>query len=535
MESTAHNDVPPPSPRDIDRVSPLQWTALGGIVVLAVVLRLLWIGSFEANFDELWHLEVSTGRGTAHTTLPKNVLIEQAPDVTSLRDAPPWTAVWSHMYGNTHPPLYWIALRLWREAFAGDSLAKARSMNVIFSAASIAAMFWTVRLLSGTAPALWAALIMTLSSGQIEAAQEVRNYPLATVCWLCAAGIVAGAQRRGRLSRPATGALIFATVATLLSLYGAGAAIVATLVYALIRLRGVARTRAVGAILAGAVLFAALWGPQFLRQRESFATQAAVDRTDEQRLGDHLPHTFQRAATVPLRMLFEPRKTTTLIACLSAVMYLLPWLMLRRHPDALLWGLSLLAIVGAVFALDLFAGTQQLDMARHVVIAGPAVAALIAILAVANKWYLRIVPPAVALACAAALGQTYLRQNPQFSDIGKYLSDPATASEPVVFYSDPRGTFWSEWLFVGAAHYSGTFPRPVVRLDAPIQPEVLKQLHARWPHVWVVSGMSDLRPEQIVPGTTAVDVKHNPFLGSVTRLRWTSPPPPSEPSTGPTQ
>jgi hypothetical protein len=91
-------------------------------------------------------------------------------------------------------------------------------------------------------------------------------------------------------------------------------------------------------------------------------------------------------------------------------------------------------------------------------------------------------------------------------------------------------------MFVGAAHYSHTFPRPVVLLNAPITQEVVDQLR-RWPHIWVVSGLSDKTPEQIVPGTAVVDVKQNPYLGSVSRMRWTSPPPTSGPSTstGPTR
>lgn len=528
MEPTAATDSPRPS----DRTSPLQWAALLAILALAVVLRLLWVGSFEPHFDELWHLEVSTARGTGHSTLPKGVLIEQAPDPTSLKGAPPWTDIWTHMNGNTHPPLYWFALRFWRGLFAGDSLARARSLNAVFSTLSIAALFWVVRALSGTTAALCAALILALSSAQIEAAQEVRNYPLATLCWLIAAAIVVHAARHGRLSWPGAVALGVMTLATLLCLYVAVAAIGATLLYALLCLRGPARYRAAGAILVGGLLFAVLWTPQFLRQREAFAIQRDFDRSVERQFGNHAARTIQRAASMPMRMLFEPRESTRWVSSMAAVLYVLPWFALRRLPGMLLWAISLVATAGLLLILDACLGAQQLDQPRHALLAGPPTAALIAILVTAPNRLLRLVPALVALACAMALGQTYLRQNPQYSDIGRFLSDPATAGEPVVFYSKPEATFWSEWLFVGAAHYSHTFPRPAVLLNAPIKPEVLEQLRA-WPHIWVVTGLSDKTPEQIVPGTTVVSVKQNPYLGSVTRLRWTSPT--SKPSTGPSR
>ena len=47
--------------------------------------------------------------------LPQDVLIPDAPNVTSLRGAPPVWAVWNHMDFVVHPPLYCMTLRLWRD------------------------------------------------------------------------------------------------------------------------------------------------------------------------------------------------------------------------------------------------------------------------------------------------------------------------------------------------------------------------------------------------------------------------------------
>src|SRR4051812_23206645 len=100
---------------------------------------------------------MSTGRGAAHSTLPMNVLIPRAPDVTSLHDAPPWTSVVTHADDVVHPPLYWLSLRVWRTWF-GEPIPTARLLSVLFSALSIVALFAAVRALSGTNTSLWAAL-----------------------------------------------------------------------------------------------------------------------------------------------------------------------------------------------------------------------------------------------------------------------------------------------------------------------------------------------------------------------------------------
>src|SRR6478609_832382 len=87
--------------------------------VLAIVLMVAaWLRIDRARadgltFDEQWHMELSTGCGSPHVTLPLNELIAQAPPVTSLRGAPPFYAVWSHLSGVAHPPLFMFVLRLW--------------------------------------------------------------------------------------------------------------------------------------------------------------------------------------------------------------------------------------------------------------------------------------------------------------------------------------------------------------------------------------------------------------------------------------
>src|SRR5688572_246444 len=92
------------------------------IIVLAAALR-AWDSSRHPLWvDELYSMETSAGHGfAAHWNLPRNV-DGPAPDLIGLRAARPWWTVPAVMGNDTHPPLYFVLLRAWREVF-GDSVA----------------------------------------------------------------------------------------------------------------------------------------------------------------------------------------------------------------------------------------------------------------------------------------------------------------------------------------------------------------------------------------------------------------------------
>jgi len=204
----------------------------------------------------------------------------------------------------------------------------------------------------------------------------------------------------------------------------------------------------------------------------------------------------------------------------GSVLFVLPWLLVHRRPGLLLWTIWFTCTVGFACAADLICSTRYLEEVRHTILAGPALCAILAgLMAAARPMIANAVPLMVSLACALALPMTYTRQNPRYSDIGRALADPGTAREPVVFYSDPDAPFWAEWLYLGAAHYSGTFPRPAAFVHGPISPALLADLK-KSNHVWIVRGATSLSEEQIIPGTKTVSSRADPHLGSVARLQW---------------
>src|SRR5689334_4775405 len=89
----------PPPPTQRPSLGAMDLALLIGVLSLAAWLRFDRARADGLTFDEQWHMELSTGRGSPHLTLPTGQLIADAPPVTSLRGAPPIWAVWTHMAG----------------------------------------------------------------------------------------------------------------------------------------------------------------------------------------------------------------------------------------------------------------------------------------------------------------------------------------------------------------------------------------------------------------------------------------------------
>lgn len=501
------------------RPTPLQWAMLALILVIAATLRIIFLSSFEPDFDELWHLELSTGRGSMHETIPLGVVVPDVPQLTSLKGAAPWYRIPSTLSSVTHPPLYPVLLRFWRSIF-GESINTGRVFSILISVLCVLALFDAARHLHGPVIALWACLILALSSSQIEIAQEVRNYPLLILCCLCAAATVVRIERYG-LNKWRINGLALAVLAAVYTHYFAAPGLIAISVYACLRLRGRARGSVLLVIFLAYILFAVTWGPMLARQSQAFleaSNPGAYGDTDPGRLG----RLFQYAASTPIRMLYEPRAHSTEVAMFSAALFVLPLLLLRSKPDLLLWWIWLVFVVGFAGALDLSRDTVHLEKLRHTILAGPAVCAMLVVIVSGHRPLLTFGAPAVlALACAAALGVTYSRYNVRFERLGHQVTALERPSdEPVIFYSDKE--WLSGWLLLVTSHYSGTFPRPVVRLSGPADAQLIAALH-HWRGAWVVWSAPKTEPSDFLPPHLLRGVVNDPILGTVAQLEWSGP------------
>jgi len=108
----------------------------------------------------------------------------------------PWWQIWTHMHGDTHPPLYHTMLRFWQAMF-GSGEAAVRWPSVIFSMLALVALFDAVRTLNGIRPALWATGLMALAAPQIQYAQEARSYAPLLAEGMIALAAMVRLERRG--------------------------------------------------------------------------------------------------------------------------------------------------------------------------------------------------------------------------------------------------------------------------------------------------------------------------------------------------
>ena len=380
-ESPAQLETQPAEAPRNPRMRARDWAALLLILAIAAGLRYARARADGLTFDEQWHLELSTGRGSPHVRLPENVLDPDAPAVTSLVGAPPVYAIWTHMDRVVHPPLFVLGLRLWRDLFGGTDLP-AKLYSIACALAGIALLYDVARNLHGRTAAFWACLIWAVAPTQVFIDQQVRGYTLLAAFGMGACAAVVRIEKRGA-TRWRLIALAACTLGMMLTHYFAVGACAAIGAYVLIRLRGRTRRDAVAALITAAVRWGIIWGPFFWKQRRDFAETA--DPWLVEHVSNHALLTLARFAALPWRQIAEPPQSLEWLPLLSVVVLVAPVVLAlsrkRRRPEMLLWALWFAGTVGLVTILDLTRSTKHLIFLRYTALALPAICAVIAAIA----------------------------------------------------------------------------------------------------------------------------------------------------------
>jgi len=483
---------------------------LGALLLLAGVARVHRLGVESLWNDELLSLEASSGRAPSQWLPPVGVVVEAVPELGGLGAAPPWTAVFAAMGDFTHPPLYFVALRFWREAF-GTSDAAARSLSVAAGLLSLLAFFDLARTLHGTTAALWGTALMALAGPQIRYAQEARGYTMLLFFGLLAGAALVRIERDGtsawRLLVLGLGSL--AAVAT--HYYGIG--VPASLgLYACVRQRGRARRQVLGVLASGLILFAAAWGPMLILQ----AAHAGTNPLIQESAGGSLTRWVSRVAGLPALLLTATRDRCASGPVLAAVAYVLPFALSRRRPDLLFWGFWLCLNVGVVAGADLILGVAQLPWIRYTLLAGPAVYALAAaLLSRGPAWARHGLPALAAVTCLALLPRVYLPRHPPWRELGDLLSLSAQPGDVLVLEGQGPG---SRYIYRALSHYAYPAARRVVFVDQRAGPSTLRRL-ARAPSLFWVGGGPPSRPQRLLPGAQVMEtVKRSEALPWLVRL-----------------
>jgi 4-amino-4-deoxy-L-arabinose transferase-like glycosyltransferase len=449
----------------LSRLSSASAAWLWVAVALALALRLEGLGRSELWLDELHALANSAGRRSSLEGMRSDVVVESTAGATCLLPETDVVSVFRGMRDDTHPPVYFEALYLWRRQF-GDGRASLRFLSVLASLATLLGTSLLLRDLGERRAATWAALLMAASAVAIQMAQDTRPYAvgalLATLAaWalvrLCRAS--GGAPRAWLAWAALYGACVYLTAMTH---YFATLALAGPLLCAG-RLGPRPRLAQVSA-LAAASLFAATWSASLAMQMRSITGQTWVVDT----LPGAWRHALLRLAAAPLTLLFAMPAELPIAVLGLALGGALLWRVVRERSTATLFFTAWAAVpILGLGLVDLVTSRHLLALSRYPSFAVPGLAGAVGLaLAALPVAALRGVLAAAALACAATLRLP----TPKPSDLPLASTTSAAFARPgdVVVLAGPR--FWSRTVYPVLAYRvdQALAPRPCAA-PAPVR------------------------------------------------------------------
>lgn len=491
------------------------------ILALAAGIRLYSVDSQGYWYDESCSLQTSSGRGLAHTRVPPGLVVVGAPQLTSLRDAPPWWSVWTSMADDNHPPLYFIVLRSWRATF-GEGDRPPRLLSVLCSLLAIALLTDTVRLLNGPRAALWACLLMTVAVPQVHYAQEARGYTMMVALLLGSANAVARIERYGHSARRVVMVGLTALAAVLTHYYAVGP-LTAVGIYAAVGFRGRARRGTLLALAAAGAVFLASFGPVLWEQRGRVNANPWFEEEQEAKTWT----AARRVLALPIQQLVASYRTFDipngwrggLLIWLGA-MTIGVVVVLGNPRDTRFWLLLAIGAVVPAAAFDITRSMGLLARVRFTLAFAPPLFALIAILGARWRGWRFHLPPAVAMcACTLALPAVYEENKPAWREFGALIRSvvPAEGLIAIAYAGDADRLMPSRFVYLHLSHYAYSPLRKVVLLPAVPSPETTARLQAEGV-LWVLGGSAE-GVGHILPGSRVAPEIIWPELGTLYRVR----------------
>lgn len=208
----------PPGLPQLRPARPIVTLCLLGLIVVATVLRVWYATGLPLSGDEV-------GVGVLQATGQAATYGKRLPDdITSLRRIhafidydpafSPRDVVASLRHAGMHPPLYYFLLH-YLIRFVGNDVATLRSLSIVFSLASVLALYALGRALHGRALGIAAAGLLALAPYGVIYGSLVRPYPLAMLLALVSTGLAIQLGRRQDLSLRQPTALFYVVVSIL--------------------------------------------------------------------------------------------------------------------------------------------------------------------------------------------------------------------------------------------------------------------------------------------------------------------------------
>ncbi|HMO25233.1 MAG TPA: glycosyltransferase family 39 protein, partial [Tepidisphaeraceae bacterium] len=471
-------DPRPASPPRAGILDGRAWIVLGVVLVLALGAR--WfrspVPSMEVpgtmgfppslvisdppSMDELWHLALSTGRGSPFDRYPYNELLTDVPPWTRLTDAPPWWTVWTTQEHVVHPPLYVQTLRLWRELL-GDGEREAIAYSVLWSCIAIVFVFLAARREFGLAVAGWCGIAMALAPTQIYYALEIRGYAMLAGLSAILLYLVVRIRHEGA-TRGNCVALSIALLAAMLTHYFAIFSCIAAGTMALLWARTGERRRVLLAGAVAAVVFVVTWLPFAIEQ-----VQVVKEGTDflSNTTGSYwmLVH---RTLSMPLNLLAEPLfpSDAVLRTILGGTVLLSVGVLAIRKPALRVAAIWTLITLGGLLLLDLVNTTRHTSFIRYA--AGITPGIILATLAIFHlpraRWIMHLGGITVAIFCLFYREEPIRMDSPAPFPIVQTLAPLLQGDETIVVHYDGDVRFYPSAVLLEFSNVPGLFPRDVI-------------------------------------------------------------------------
>jgi hypothetical protein len=503
------------------------------ILAAAAFLRFYDLTRTSLWMDEIWSIEIASGRSHQHAEMSDGAIREDQVELTSLKDMPPWYRLWSPATDYTYPPLYPVVLRFWMDLF-GNSAGAIRSLSAIFSVAVVAVFFDLLRVLHGNKIALLGAAIMTVAGAQLDCAQEARCYAMLLLVAIGCADALVRIEKLGASGKRLIALAVLLLVGLFTHYLIAGVA-GAFVLYILIRLRGRDRAKACTAIFVTVLVFVAVWGYAVIWQAHHLPGPTP-GFLRESRGDQHFELTLRRVAGLPGEYLcgeatadriFQQQSPITQLLTIGllavAVMTLLaPWARLRRRPDLLLWMLWIGGTIGLIAAADLAMQTTMSGYIRYTILAAPCVYAIITAWNWPNRNVMRhglaLIVIAALIVLAARRASIGPVQNENWRQAAMELDSSGQKDDLIVFFNQDPWVAPGMW-YVCLRYYSPESNRPWVLLTDQPDADLLRQISQR-NSLWVVAVDAQETGELLLPGwrvSRVIPVSENVSICQMTR------------------
>jgi hypothetical protein len=503
------------------------WFRISGFPLILLII-LLAVGAFiridgitKTGLwgDEFHSLYLSTARGDAILNIPRNAVVDSPPPV-GFESAPGISHIWTGLDSTTHPPLYFITLRLWVDAF-GSTDFSIRVMSTLFCMLGVVLLFDIVRWISGAWAGLLAAAMMTFAPAQLDFSQQARPYTLVTFLCLIMVSLLIRIEQKGP-SPAKLISLFLATLAAAMTHYFALGTIAGCAAYAAICLAGKPRRYALAAMSLALLTFALSWGPILWSTR---AIAQPWMKTEFKTIFNLHPLAFY-LLNLPQRLTFGNTAGIgwPIMIALAILVYLLPPL---KRGKTWVWYFWILGSIAAPLAVDLCtsANSMLVGMDKYVLLAAPGIYAILAAAMCG-----RLVAAAISFGILI-FGVARFQSGPDFawaSDWG--IEDHRAQARFLAQHESPDNLLIlpaslllngdineASYNYFIITHYTGRWKTPLLLLTAPIDKTARSQLN-RFHHVWV-AGSSREACERLLPGYPLIDIHAATFRDSVWAIK----------------